>query len=76
MHLERGNTTIYVVGQPFIQCKFLLLNIPIAKISSFDEIESIDEAAENVDGIVEEETRKIEIPPEVEFWGHCSNLQV
>lgn len=41
----------------------------------FDEIDSIDEAADLVDGVLEEETRKIEIPPEVEFWGHCSNLQ-
>ena len=69
-------TMIYVAGQPFIQCKFLLLNIPITKISTFDEIESIDEAAEKVDVLVEKEMRKIEIPPEVEFWGHCSNLQV
>lgn len=69
-------TTIHVAGQAFIQCKFLLLNIPITEISTFDEIESIDEAAERVDGIAEREIRKIEIPPEVEFWGHCSNLQV
>lgn len=76
VRLERGETRIYVAGQPFIQCKFLLLNIPITEISTFDEIESIDEAAEKVDGIMEKEIRKIEIPPEVEFWGHCSNLQV
>ncbi|MHA1106728.1 MAG: leucine-rich repeat domain-containing protein [Promethearchaeota archaeon] len=76
VRLERGKTVIYVAGQPFIQCKFLLLNIPITQMSSFDEIESIDEVADLVDGVLEEETRKIEIPPEVEFWGHSSNLQV
>lgn len=75
VRLERGKTMIHVVGQPFIQCKFLLLNIPIPQMRSFDEIESIDEVADLVDGVLEEETRKIEIPPEVEFWGHCSNLQ-
>lgn len=32
-----------------MQCKFLLLNIPVEKINFLDEIE---------------------------FWGHCSNLQV
>lgn len=45
------------------------------QIKNFDIIDSIDEAAEKVDKVVEEEMRKIEIPPEVEFWGHCSNLQ-
>ncbi|MFW9952719.1 MAG: hypothetical protein ACFFKA_21575, partial [Candidatus Thorarchaeota archaeon] len=71
-----ARTTLYVAGQPFIQCKFLLLNIPITEVSSFDQIASIDEAAEMIDGDAEQEIRKIEIPPEVEFWGHCSNLQV
>ncbi len=69
-------TMIYVAGQPFIQCKSLLLNIPISEIATFDEIESIDEAAEKANVFVEKEMQKIEITPEVEFWGHCSNLQV
>lgn len=77
LKLEGGKTNIYVSGQLFNQCKFLLLNIPIEKISSFDEILSIDEAAENLDRSLEEsQSRVSEIPPEVEFWGHCSNLQV
>ncbi|MFX1593389.1 MAG: hypothetical protein ACFFCL_11920, partial [Promethearchaeota archaeon] len=77
LKLEDGKTNIYVKGQMFNQCKFLLLNIPVDKISSFDEIESIDEAAEKLDRSLEgRETRVFRIPPEVEFWGHCSNLQV
>jgi len=77
LKLEGGKTNIYVKGQLFNQCKFLLLNIPVDKVSTFDEIEFIDEAAEKLDKVVERTNRnKFNIPPEVEFWGHCSNLQV
>ncbi len=73
LKLEEGKTNIYVNGQIFDQCKFLFLNIPVEKISSFDEIESIDEAIEQLGSSVEH--RVIDIPPEAGFWGHCSNLQ-
>ena len=73
LKLEGEKTNIYVKDQLFNQCKFLLLNIPIDKISSFDEIESIDEAVEKLDRSLEGRgTGVYEIPPEVEFWGHCS----
>ncbi|MBD3197389.1 MAG: hypothetical protein GF317_20200, partial [Candidatus Lokiarchaeota archaeon] len=77
LKLEKGKTNIYVNGEEFRQCKFLLLNIPVNKVSEFDEIESIDEAAERLDRSMEGEGRhEHKIPPETEFWGHCSNLQV
>jgi len=77
LKLENNQTIIYVNGQRFDQCKFLLLNIPIDEIRSFDEIESIDEAEEELDHLLEPtEVRVNKIPPETEFWGHCSNLQV
>jgi len=77
LKLEGERSNIYVKGRLFNQCKFLLLNIPVDKISSFDEIQSIDEAAEKLDRSLEgRETGVFKIPPEVEFWGHCSNLQV
>ena len=76
LKLEDEKTNIYVKGQLFNQCKFLLLNIPVDKISTFDEIESIDEAAEKLGSSLEGPgIDKFGIPPEVEFWGHCSNLQ-
>ena len=75
--LINDETVIYVNNRKFIQCKFLLLNIPVEKISSLDEIESVDEAAEKLDKSLEPFEGRVEkIPPEVEFWGHCSNLQV
>ena len=76
VRLERDETMIYVAGERFIQCKFLLLNIPISQINSFEEIDSIDEATEKIDEYMEDDFREAEIPPEIEFWGHCSNLQV
>ncbi|MHA1148800.1 MAG: hypothetical protein ACTSR8_11230 [Promethearchaeota archaeon] len=77
LKLEDNETIIYIDGQRFRQCKFLLLNILVDKITSLDAIESIDEAAERLDDSMEGSTlNRIEIPPETEFWGHCSNLQV
>ncbi|MBD3254056.1 MAG: hypothetical protein GF383_03145, partial [Candidatus Lokiarchaeota archaeon] len=83
LKLEGEDSVIYVKGEKFIICKYLLINIPINKISEFDEIQSIDEAADNLDTTLDpiidefgEIHRKNKIPPEVEFWGHCSNIQV
>ncbi|MHA2269569.1 MAG: hypothetical protein ACXAB8_17360 [Promethearchaeota archaeon] len=74
LKLEHGKTNIYVNDKRFRQCKFLLLEIPIERMSAFDEIESIDQAAERSDAFLERSTHKLD--PETEFWGHCSNLQV
>lgn len=70
---EDGKTVIYVNNQEFIQCKHLLLNIPVDEISSFEEFQSIDQFAEKL-GLFE--PLEASLPPEVEFWAHCSNLQV
>jgi len=77
LRLESGKTNVYVGGRLFKQCKFLLLEIPIKNITDYDEIESIDEAAEKLDRSLEiGRPRKFYVSPDVEFWGHCSNLQV
>jgi len=76
-------TIIYVKGKQFKQCKYILLNIQTDDISTFDKIQSIDEALEmhslkrneNNDWLEDDESVE-KIPPEVEFWGHCSNMQV
>jgi len=73
LRLENGKTNIYVGGRLFNQCKYLLLNIPKNNISEFKKIESIDEATNKLNK--EMETNHNMIPPETEFWGHCSNLQ-
>jgi len=75
LRLEEGKTFIYVKDVRFDQCKFLLLDISTDQTRSIDEIESIDEAAEKLDRSLEVGEGSRRIPPETEFWGHCSNLQ-
>ncbi|TFF88388.1 MAG: hypothetical protein EU549_03150, partial [Promethearchaeota archaeon] len=77
LKLEDNRTNIYVHGELFRQCSFLLLNIPVEDIPKFDNIQSIDEVAELLDKSLEGEGRyNLDIDPSTEFWGHCSNLQV
>lgn len=83
LKLEGNKINIYVIGKKFSQCKFLLLEIPIDEITSLDEIQSIDEAVDHLDSSLELRTNSQgdlqmfdNVLPEVEFWGHCSNLQV
>ncbi|MHA1146794.1 MAG: hypothetical protein ACTSR8_00950 [Promethearchaeota archaeon] len=76
MRLENNNTIIYIAGKRFDQCKSLILKIPIDQITSLNKIESIEEAAKQLDESTIENNQIMQIPPETEFWGHCSNLQV
>ena len=74
--LEYGKTNIYVGGRLFRQCKYLLLNIPSDNVREYNNIESIDEAAEKLNSSMERVGRHIyNLSPETEFWGHCSNIQ-
>ncbi len=76
LKLEEGKANIYVNGELFRQCKYLFIEYPVDKMTPLGEIESIDEAVEMLDNSLEEpEFSEVNIPPEVEFWGHCSNLQ-
>lgn len=83
LKLEGKETNIYVSGEFFLQCMYLLLDIPVNSSNSFDNINSIDEAEEQLDHSLDPLVdphgnifRVDNIPPDVEFWGHCSNLQV
>ncbi|KKM25226.1 hypothetical protein LCGC14_1597140 [marine sediment metagenome] len=80
LKLVFGKTIIYVAGRRFWKCRFLLLQIPEgeSELASLKSINSIDEAAEMLDASLEPLDGKVfmySIPPETEFWGHCSNLQ-
>jgi len=76
LKLKNAKTNIYVGGKLFNQCKFLLLNISKDRARDYDEIESIDEAAEELDSSMEQGRLKRHfLSPDTEFWGHCSNLQ-
>lgn len=76
LSFEEDSTIIYVAGQSFLQCKYLLLQISPENVGEYDDIDSIDEVADLLDHSLEEHLEEFEIPPETEFWGHCSNLQV
>jgi len=71
LKLKKDKTIIYVKNRKFIQCKHLLLDLELGKL--YDEIDSIDEAAEHLSNEMEYDHGIIS--PEEEFWGHCSNLQ-
>jgi hypothetical protein len=76
---NRLQTNIYVGGQLFRQCKYLLLNLDTSNKEVMEaqaEIDSIDEAKELFEYKTDMEHDHNIVPPEVEFWGHCSNLQV
>ncbi len=77
LRLENNKTNIYVNNELFIQCKYLLLNISIEEMDNLKDINSIDEAVVKLNRSFEFSSPKaIKISPEVQFWGHCSNLQV
>ncbi len=76
LKFEDDATVIYIGGEPFNYCKYLLLNIPLDEIDKVNEINSIDEAKELLDDSMEGKKASEIIPPETEFWGHCSNIQV
>jgi hypothetical protein len=65
---------IYINSVEFIQCMFLLLEIP--KEDPRQEIvDSIDEAEKYYSKDLEYNKKRYKIDPETEFWAHCSNLQ-
>ena len=79
LKLENDNTIIYILGVKYRQCKSLLLETTTEKLKTDKNIDSIDEAAEILDksiGYWQGDHFIYKIPPETEFWGHCSNIQV
>lgn len=62
---------IYVKDEEFMQCHYVLLDIPLKDAEKFDEIRSVDDMVNKKKKIAQE----MRIPSETEFWGHCSNLQ-
>jgi len=87
LKLVGDSTYIYIKEKRFIQCIRLSLQIPPQTRHLYEEIESIDEAAEVykqtlwqnriVEGPMARPSRfqNRSITPEQEFLGHCSNIQ-
>lgn len=82
LKLENNDTVIYIAGERFIQCKYLLINISADTHSFNEEIGSMDEVCSILNHSLEPFTDKRgelqrlnKMNPETEFFGHCSNLQ-
>ena len=76
LKLIQGETQIYVNGEKFDQCHYVLLVNPHKDEQQF-EIESIDEAQAVYKNDLETEVtpEDLGITKEQEFWAHASNLQ-
>jgi len=75
--LEDNKTIIYVSNMKILHCKYLLLNDTEASDKTekiLSEKSSIDTQSENLNHSLELVDEN-NIPPEVEFWAHSSNLQ-
>jgi hypothetical protein len=62
------------MGRLFRQCKKLVVNIPTNNIDSVRGFATIDEVANATKDLLEDSV-SVKIPPTLEFWGHCSNIQ-
>ncbi len=76
LRLEKNQTVIYVDGEPFDQCKYILLSRKIDELEELLSLDSIDELAGKLDNSMERKRDSVEISTETEFWAHCSNLQM
>ncbi len=73
-------TVIYVNGEKFRQCHYLMVEISLEKFKSkrFNNIDSIDDLEEDPDMddySLEFAGDESPLPAYAEFWGHSSNLQ-
>lgn len=73
LKLESNQTNIYIKRKLFTKCKYLLFSFIKDELPEYEEINSIDEIKHKYDR--SHEANHVKIPPEGEFWGHCSNLQ-
>ncbi len=77
LKLIEEETIIFVNGEPFLQCKSLIVNIPTSVIKDLSTINSIDELQHIKDNHLSYFNELVPlVTPEQEFWGHCSNIQV
>lgn len=77
LKLENRESKIYVLDRFFNQCKSLYLAVSLNEINNYD-VDALDDIQQKL-GIPlnerEDFNSSLIIPPEDEFWGHCSNLQ-
>ena len=76
LKLKSNRTGIYIDEREVLHCKYLLLKLKPANIPDYDNINSIDDIALNLDSTKMRLIKQIyKITPEQEFQAHCSNIQ-
>lgn len=75
LKLEFNHTNIYVKGNKFISCKYLILNFNREKIRLIKDFVNLDEIIDTLGHSLENEIDS-NIPSIIEYWGHCSNMRV
>ena len=65
LKLEGKKSNIYVNNVLFLQCKYLLINIPTESVTSLEEIDSVDDA--EVKLVKDLEDNGLKISPDLEF---------
>ena len=75
LKLVGTRTEIYVNGEYFRQCKYLIVSIPVKEIEEWDHFDSMDEVIRATNKSLGGGEHHAKLTPEEAFWGHCSNLQ-
>ncbi len=78
LRLENEKTNIYVDGELFNQCKYVLMRKTVDELKDLlEDMDSVDDLEDYLDHSLHyAEPELIDIPPETRFWVHCSNMQV
>jgi hypothetical protein len=77
LRLECGKTFIYVNEKKFIICKQVLINISNEDLEESVHANSIDGFLTHLNDVPNHfQYESTSVPINVEFWVHCSNLQV
>ena len=70
--LKNNETLLYVAGEFFMGCKYVLLTLEEPLQEKYASAESIDELVETYNRAHEQD--KSLLDPKTEFFAHCSNL--
>ncbi len=85
LKLENKVTNIYLNGELFRECKYILIRKTLKELEDIDDISSIDQFADptidniskNLNHLLEDvNPETVNIPRETIFWAHASNFQV
>ncbi len=74
LKLKNSETKIYVNGEYFYHCKYLIISIPVDRLDEWEGYETMDQIIKAT-GRSEGQRKATHLTPQEAFWGHCSNIQ-